>query len=431
MNNFILKGNICYTKSIDKFEIYENHYLICKDNISLGIFEDIPNEYKDFIFYDYTDKLIMPGMVDLHLHASQYNFMGMCMDLELIDWLNNYTFIEEEKFKDILYAKKAYNVFVNDLKYSATTRASIFATIHKESTEILMDLLESSGLITYVGKVNMDREAPKGLLEGSYLKAKEDTFNWIKSTCNKYKNTFPILTPRFIISCSDQLMLELSKIQKEFNIPVQSHLSESLKEIDYVKQLKSNNKFYAQAYDEYDLFGKNNLNNLKYKTIMAHCVWSNDEEINLIKENEVYVAHCPLSNMNLSSGIAPMRKYIDKNINMGLATDIAAGSSISIFNAVVDAIKVSKLYSALIDSNAKPIKFSEAFYLATKGGGSFFGNVGSFEKGYEFDAIVIDDSNYIKSGNYSIIDRLERSFYMSLDEKCLIAKFVKGKAIFK
>lgn len=164
---------------------------------------------------------------------------------------------------------------------------------------------------------------------------------------------------------------------------------------------------------------------------MAHCIYSTDDEIELLKKNEVFVAHCPQSNINLSSGIAPIRKYIELGLNVGIGTDIAAGHSLSMFRAVADTVQVSKLYYRLVDQKYSPIKFTEAFYLATKGGAKFFGNVGSFEKGYEFDALVIDDLKVPHPYDLSILERLERAFYLSLDEKYLDAKIVKGKFIFK
>lgn len=430
MNNFILKGHICFTSSPKEFKIYEDSYLVCVDGISKGIFNSIPKEYKDLSVKDYTDHLIIPGMIDLHVHAPQYAFRGMCMDLELMDWLNNYTFPEEEKYEDLEYAKKAYSMFVNALKMSATTRACIFATRHRFGTELLMDLMEESQLISYVGKVNMDREASEKLVEESSQISAYHTFGWINATKDKYQNTKPILTPRFIPSCTDQLMEELRQIQMTFGIPVQSHLSESKGEIEFVKTLRPQNKFYGDAYNDYDLFGKNDDINTDVKTVMAHCVWSTDEEVELMKKNEVFIAHCPSSNMNLTSGIAPIRKYLDLKMNVGLGSDVAGGHALSIFRAVTDAIQVSKLYYRLVDQNAKPITFSESFYLATKGGGKFFGKVGSFEKGYELDALVLDDSILEHPQELTILERLERIFYLSLDEKKIVSKYVKGKKLF-
>ena len=429
-NSFVIKGNICQTITPEALDIHENAFAVCVDGVSRGVFETLPEEYADLPLYDCGDALIFPGMVDLHVHAPQYAFRGMCMDLELMDWLNRYTFPEEEKYEDLEYAHVAYGMFVDAVRRGATTRSCIFATRHRFATELLMELMEESGLVSYVGKVNMDREASAALVEESAEASAYDTFGWINATKDKFINTKPILTPRFIPCCTDKLMEELREIQMTYGIPVQSHLSESKGEIEFVKFLRPNNPFYGDSYNEYDLFGKNDDINTDVKTVMAHCVWSTEDEVELMRKNGVFVAHCPASNMNLTSGIAPIRKYMELGLNVGLGSDVAGGHTDSIFRAITDAIQVSKLYFRLVDEGCKPLVFSEAFYLATKGGGAFFGKVGSFEEGYEFDAVVMDDSVLAHPQRLTLAERVERAVYLGLDEKKTDAKFVAGRKIF-
>ena len=393
------------------------------------MFDILPEEYTDLPLWDHGDALIFPGMVDLHVHAPQYAFRGMCMDLELMDWLNRYTFPEEEKYEDLEYAKKAYGLFVDALKNSATTRACIFATCHRPATELLMKLMEESGLVSFVGKVNMDREASQALTEASADISAYTTFGWINAVKDKFRNTMPILTPRFIPCCTNQLMEELRQIQMAYGISVQSHLSESKGEIEFVKFLRPEDAFYGASYNDYDLFGKNDDIDTNFKTVMAHCVWSTDEEVELMRKNGVFVAHCPASNMNLTSGIAPIRRYLDQGLNIGLGSDIAGGHSDSIFRAITDAIQVSKMYFRMVDESVKPLVFPEAFYLATKGGGAFFGKVGSFEEGYEFDVVVLDDSVLPSPQTLTLAERMERAVYLSLDSKKITAKYVAGRKI--
>ena len=427
--SFVIKGNICQTRDPKQLDLHPVAYAVCVDGVSAGIFDALPEKYASLPCYDYGDALIFPGMVDLHVHAPQYAFRGMCMDLELMDWLNRYTFPEEEKYEDLAYAEKAYGMFVDALQKGATARSCIFATRHRYATELLMALMEKSGLVSYVGKVNMDREASESLTEESADISAYTTFGWINAVKDKFKNTKPILTPRFIPCCTDKLMEELREIQMAYGIPVQSHLSESKGEIDFVKFLRPENSFYGDSYNEYDLFGKNDDIDTDVKTVMAHCVWSTKEEIALMRENGVFVAHCPASNMNLTSGIAPIRKYLDLGLNIGLGSDVAGGHSISVFRAITDAIQVSKMYFRMVDEAYSPLVFSEAFYLATKGGGAFFGKVGSFDVGYEFDAVVMDDSVLPHPQPLTLAERMERAVYLGLDEKSITAKFVAGNKI--
>ena len=428
-NSFVIKGNICQTVNPGALDLHARAYAVCVDGASMGVFDTLPEEYVSLPLYDYGDALIFPGMVDLHVHAPQYAFRGMCMDLELMDWLNRYTFPEEEKYEDLRYAERAYSMFVDAMKRGATTRSCIFATRHRYATELLMELMEKSGLVSYVGKVNMDREASEALTEESAEASAYATFGWLNAVKGKFENTRPILTPRFIPCCTDRLMEELREIQMAYGIPVQSHLSESKGEIDFVKFLRPNNPFYGDSYNEYDLFGKNDDTNTDVKTVMAHCVWSTDDEVELMRKNGVFVAHCPASNMNLTSGIAPIRKYMDLGLNIGLGSDVAGGHSASIFRAITDAIQVSKMYFRLVNEDYRPLVFSEAFYLATKGGGAFFGKVGSFEVGYEFDAVVMDDSVLPHPQSLNLAERMERAVYLGLDEKNIIAKYVSGGKI--
>lgn len=420
----ILKGNIVYSRNPNELVTLEKGYLVCKDGLTEGVYETLPSGYKGICIRDYGDSLIIPGLVDLHIHAPQYAFRGLGMDMELLEWLETNTFPEEAKFHDPEYAKQAYGIFVENMRKSATTRSCIFATIHRQATLILMDLLEESGLCTMVGKVNMDRNSPDYLKEPSAEKSASETAKWIQDVLNKrYKYTKPILTPRFIPSCTDELMKNLKKLQVQYDLPVQSHLSENPSEIAWVKELCPWSEFYGDAYDKFGLFGGD------CRTIMAHCVYSDEREIARMKKNGVFIAHCPESNLNLSSGVAPVRKYLKNGMHVGMGSDVAGGSVESIFAAMSHAIQSSKMRWRLYDQTLKPLTVEEVFYMATKGGGEFFGKVGSFEPGYAFDAVVLDDNRLKHPQPLDLKSRLERLIYFS-DDREIQAKYVEGRELF-
>lgn len=422
--NLILKGNICHTPEKNRLEIREDAYVVCEEGLCRGIFDTIPDKYLGMEIVDCAGKLIIPGLVDLHTHASQFAYRGTGMDEELMGWLDRYAFPEESRYADTDYAARAYGIVAEKLKRGATTRVVMFATIHPEATLILMDRMEKSGVVSYIGKVNMDRKASPELTEENAARSAEDTRRFIRECMSRgYRRTKPIITPRFVPCCTDELMEALGRIRKEYDLPVQSHLSENPEEIELVGKLAPEAAFYGDAYDRFGLFGKDG------RTVMAHCVYSSPEEVQRMLDNGVWIAHCPGSNMNIASGIAPVRRYLERGLRIGLGTDVAGGDSESMFRAVTDAIRASKMYWRYIDHNAKPLTFPEAFWLASKGGGSFFGKVGSFEEGYAFDAVVLDDSIEPSVRVLPLRDRLERAFYQQLDKQGIIMKFADGERI--
>ena len=419
---FILKGNIIYSKSMTKLEICEHGYLVCREGKVEGVYRTLPFKMGGNPIHDYGDCLIIPGLVDLHIHAPQYSFRGLGMDMELLEWLETNTFPEEAKYESLEYARKAYQIFADNMRKSATTRACIFGTVHREATLLLMDLMEKTGLDTMIGKVNMDRNCPDYIVEETSESAGE-TLEWIKDVLHrKYKNTHPILTPRFTPSCTDVLMEELKKLQMRYGLPLQSHLSENQGEIAWVKELCPWAEFYGDAYDRFGLFGAD------CPTVMAHCVYSGDREIERIKENGVFIAHCPESNMNVSSGIAPVRRFLQQGLHVGIGSDVAGGSTENLFRAMAHAVQASKLRWRISDDSLEALTAEEVFYMATKGGGAFFGKVGSFENGYEFDAVVLDDTRLAHPQPLDVRSRLERMIYLA-DEREIRAKYVKGNKI--
>lgn len=421
MNNaFALKGNILYTPACGRIETAADSYLVCEKGRVAGVFDTLPEAFRGVPVEDFGSRLILPGLADLHVHASQYAYRGLGMDLELLDWLEQNAFPEEARFADLDYARAAWDIFVEELAKSATTRACIFATVHRPAALLLMEKLEQAGLAGFVGKVNMDRDCPDCLREttGGSL---EETRLWLEQSAG-FGRVKPILTPRFVPSCTDELLAGLGALGARFNVPVQSHLSENLSEIRLVGRLCPASRYYGDVYDRAGLFGG------PRPAVMAHCIWSGEEERARMKEAGVFIAHCPQSNMNVSSGIAPVRLYLREGQRLGLGSDVAGGAHLSIFRAMTDAIQASKLRWRLVDDSLPALTLPEALYMATKGGGAFFGRVGSFEPGYEFDAVVLDDADLPTTRRCTLTERLERVVWLGDGRPC--AKYVAGRKLF-
>lgn len=414
-----LKGNIIFTSSPEKFEVFENSYLVESKGKVYGIFKKLPQHLKNIKIHNFGKSLIIPGFVDLHFHAPQFQNIGIGYDEELLEWLNKYTFPEEAKYDNEEYAKRLYKKVAKEIWRNGTTRVSLLSTIHRNATEILMDIFHKAGIGAYVGKVNMDRNSPDYYIE-STEESLSVTKDWILKTKDKYPLVKPIITPRFVPACSEKLMRGLADLAEKYDIKIQSHLSENQEEVEWVKSLHPEYETYAHVYDAMGLLNED--------TVMAHAVYSNEKEIELLAERKSFVAHCPNANYNLASGIMPLRRFIDAGVKIGLGTDVGAGHQVGIYKVMSQAIQASKIKWLESGKKEEYLTTSEAFYLGTKGGGRFFGKVGSFEKGYSFDALVIDDKNLGDRDIRSIEERLQRFIYCG-DDRNIIKRYVEGKLL--
>lgn len=411
------RANILYTPTPNTFVQLKHGYVVVdSEGHVVDTYAQLPDEYADIEVVDYGDQLLIPAMNDMHVHAPQYRNMGLAMDLELLPWLNTYTFPEERKFADIDYARRIYSRFVHELWMQGTMRSVVFGTVHLPATRLLAELFREAGMGAYVGLVGMDRNCPDYLsntthevVEGSRALHEEDT-DLVKA----------IVTPRFVPSCTDEMQRALGDLAIRTGMPVQSHLSENVSEIAWVHDLSPESESYGDAYYRNGLFGQT-------PTLMAHCCYTAGQELELMKRQRVYAVHCPTSNSNLASGMAPVRTLLNAGVPVCLGTDIAGGNNASILRTIQYTIQVSKLVYAESKGQIPYLSLSEAFYLATKAGGSFFGRVGSFEPGYAFDALVVDDA-YLNYDAYNLGERIERYIYLG-DDRDIKHKYCAGKEI--
>ncbi|MBP5776861.1 MAG: amidohydrolase family protein [Prevotella sp.] len=415
----VYKAHILYTKERSRFEVLENGYIAVEDGRVAGVAADLKTlDCEGAEVTNFGDRLLIPAMNDMHVHAPQYRNQGLAMDLELLPWLQNYTFPEEKKYVDTTYAEQMYRRFIHDLWRFGTMRACVFATIHTDSTRLLMNLFQEAGMGALVGKVAMNRNCPPELME-----TVEEMVEGNEALIAEFEKpdalVRPIITPRFVPSCTSEMLQACGELADKYQMPVQSHLSENKDEIVLVHKLEKESTSYGDAYNRYGLFGQT-------PTVMAHCVWTAGEELKLMKKNGVMVAHCPTSNLNIASGLAPVRMFLEEGIKVGLGSDVSGGHELSIFQMMVYAIQVSKMYY-LQNRDCSPLTLSEVFWMATKSAGRFFGQVGSFEPGYEFDALLIDDHD-LNHDHYTLLHRLERFIYLG-DDRQITHRFCRGHEI--
>ncbi|MCQ2095967.1 MAG: amidohydrolase family protein [Bacteroidaceae bacterium] len=422
----LYRANVLHTPRPDRFEIVERGYVhVDAQGYVTGVYGELPAGLGECEVEDFGDTLLIPAMNDLHVHAPQYRNQGMAMDLELLPWLSTYTFPEEARYSDRRYAEVMYRRFVRDLWRHGTMRASIFATIHKETAELLATILDEAGMGGLIGVVGMDTGCPDNL-RNSTEEVVNDTLSLIDHTSGM-PLVSAIVTPRFVPSCSCHMLTELGKTAQRYRIPVQSHLSENQGEVALVRKLFPDSSCYGAVYDRFGLFGQT-------PTLMAHCCYTDGEELELMKKNHVFVVHCPISNCDLGSGIAPIRRFLDAGLPVALGSDMAGGHDLSLFRVMQSAIQMSKLLYARTEGEWSFLSLSEAFHLATKSGGAFFGKVGCFEPGYSFDALVIDDSELnrhddgLAGSAYTVRQRMERYIYLG-DDRQIVHRFCQGREI--
>ena len=416
----ILKGTIVSAPALGQLETLEGGYLVAEDGIIAGTYAQLPAQYTGAPVEDFGDALILQSFADLHLHAPQYPMLGTGMDLPLLDWLNTYTFPTEAQFADTEYARKIYRMLAHELVACGTTRVCMFSSLHTDATLILMEELEKAGVTGYVGKVNMDRNSAPGILEETTEESISETLRWLEA-CRNFQYVKPIITPRFTPSCTNELMAFLGNLAAERNLPIQSHLSENDKEIEWVQELHPDCQQYWETYAKYGLWNA--------QTLMAHCVWSDARERKAMKDAGVTVVHCADSNVNVCSGTAPIRVMLNEGLNVALGSDIAGGDHLNMFDVITSSIRASKIRYMMDHKQTPFLTVPEGWYLGTSAGAAFFGEQPGFAPGNPLHAIVLADDTLPQPHPMSPAERLERCVYRR-QEKAIRAVWSAGRKVY-
>ena len=324
----------------------------------------------------YPDQLIVPGFIDTHIHFPQTEMIGAYGE-QLLEWLNTYTFPTEIQFEDKAYADKIAQFFVNELLKNGTTTALVFCTVHPQSVDALFEVAEQHQMRLIAGKVMMDRHAPEALCdtaESAYTDSKALIEKWHGKGRNLYA-----ITPRFAPTSTPEQLSAAGKLKAEFpDVYVHTHLSENKNEIAWVKDLFPEQKGYLDVYHHYGLTGS--------RSVFAHCVHLKDEEWDCMHQTDSAIAFCPTSNLFLGSGLFPLKKTWEKQVKVGLGTDVGAGTSFNQLQTLNEAYKVQQLQGDKLSA-------FEALYHATIGGAKALDldeKLGNFNIGKEADFVVLD-----------------------------------------
>jgi guanine deaminase len=350
-----------------------------------------------------TGQYLLPGFVDLHVHAPQWPQLGLALDWPLEEWLQASTFPLEARYADTTFASDTYQSLVDGLLANGTTTALYFATIHLAATQKLADICLNRGQRALIGRVAMDNpeQCPDIYRDPSAAVAEAETRSFIDYVRalrgNEGGLILPVITPRFIPSCTDELLTGLGRLARETGCHVQTHCSESDWEHAYV--LDRCGVTDTEALQRFGLLSRH--------TILAHGNFIAGADIDKITSVGAGVAHCPLSNVYFSDAVFPLRRLLERGVHIGLGTDIAGGASPSILDNARYAVIASRSLESGVDpsversrrrSPGSRIDAATAFWLATAGGGIALDlPIGLFREGYQFDALVLDarvsDSN--------------------------------------
>ncbi|MEJ5204746.1 guanine deaminase [Acinetobacter junii] len=369
----------------------------------------------------YPEHLIIPGMIDTHIHFPQTEMVGAYGE-QLLSWLNTYTFPTEIQFKDKAYAQEIAKFFVNELLKNGTTTALVFCTVHPESVDALFEAAEQHQMRLIAGKVMMDRHAPEALCdsaESAYVDSKTLIQKWHGQGRALYA-----ITPRFAPTSTPEQLERAGQLKAEFpDVYVHTHLSENKDEIAWVKDLFPHQNGYLDVYHHYGLTGQ--------RSVFAHCVHLEDTEWKCMHDTNSAIAFCPTSNLFLGSGLFPLKKTWDQQVKVGLGTDIGAGTSFSLLQTVNEAYKVQQLQGDKLSAY-------ESLYHATLGGAKALDlddKLGNFTVGKEADFVVLDLKATAlqllrQSRAKSIEDSLFALFTMG-DDRNIEATYIYGQKAYQ
>lgn len=414
----IYHGDIVFAPTADELSVHENSYILVEDGVILDICPQIPEQYEGAEVVDYGDKLIIPAFTDLHIHGSQYVQRGIGMDRLLSDWLNRYTFPQESRFANMDYAKSNYDAFVDDMIRHGTLHANVFATIHREATDYLFEKMEEKGMYGYVAKVNMDCNSPDYLCENLEDSLRETELFLAKHEGSKKVKT--ILGPRFAPTCTEELMKGLGKLAAKYHCGVHTHLVESIWEAQEALRLYPGYGSDTEIYERAGLMDHG-------PSLFAHVIFPSEEDKRIMKKHGSFSVHCPDATVNIIAGLMPLKTMASEGLKIAIGSDIAGGHEIGVYREISRAVQMSKLKEFYEPDESKTITLTQAFYHATKEAGSVFGKVGSLEKGYMFNALVIDNMEDPWS-KMTAEEKLERFCYIG-DDRNIRARYLDGKLL--
>ncbi|MDE6643652.1 MAG: guanine deaminase [Muribaculaceae bacterium] len=420
-NPFLNAPDKCYDFIKDGLIVITNGHIVDVGDYQTVIERNEPIGNIDV----YRNSVIMPGFIDCHTHYVQSSIIGSFGN-KLIDWLNQYTFPTESKFKDKRVAETAAKVFFRQILSHGTTTANVFATTFEESVDAFFEESMRYNTRMISGKVLQNRNVPASLCDKSAEESVEISEHLLNKWHGQGRQLYAVI-PRFApTSTSRQLRLAGELYQKYIDrgVYLHSHLDESVEEVKWVAELFPYIKNYAEVYDCFGMLG--------HLTVMAHCCVVNEDEWQILHDKDCAAIHCPSSNLFLGGGQFKYWEAMEPSrpVKVGMGSDIGGGTGFSIIRELADAYKVAMIGSHNLDA-------IHSLYMATRGGAEALhleDKIGSIKPGYEADLAVVSlnpDSFTSWRLNYAL-DIFEKLFALiTLSPGNLVsATYVAGHKVF-
>ena len=442
-------GTVIHSRNLSDLEVLDTCFILVDQSgriqaLQAGVESDQINNiilslgYAPDVFPVKTlqrGQFLCPGFVDTHNHAPQWAQRGVGRGKPLLEWLDHVTFAHEAKFADPDYARRMYSHCVAGFLQQGVTTASYYGSLHGEATRILADVCLEKGQRALVGKCNMNRHSPDWYRDSSVedsLQQTRELIQHIQRIDPENQLVKPVLTPRFAISCDSELLLGLGKIATEHpDLPIQTHFNEARQEIQFTREL------FPEFRTEADLYKRFGL--LNDRSILAHCIYLEEEEIESLQALRCGVAHCPISNTTMDSFmVAPVRDYLRRGIKVGLGTDCGGGHSISMLETMRQAFVVSTAQEMLTKGQDHALSISEGFFLATLGGAQVCGldsKIGDFAVGKDFDALETHTIDLERPGVMTPVEEEDsisvifEKWLMTGDDRNIVKVYVRGRLV--
>lgn len=392
----------------------------------VGEYRRLADEHREVATTDLSSRLIVPGFVDAHTHLPQYPAIGL-YGKRLLDWLNSYIFPAEGKFTPA-EADRLCPIFFDRLLANGVVTAAIYSSVRLDSTWKIFEWAEAKGIRAIIGKAMMDRNSPDYLLEET-----GDSIAGSRELCERWHGRdggrlLYAYTPRFAGSCSRELMAAAGALAREHDAYVQTHLSENLEAIKWVRGLFPEARNYTEIYARAGLLGR--------KTLLAHAIHIDRDEQALLAQADTALVHCPTSNLFLRSGLMRLADLLSAGYRLALGSDVAGGPTLSPFSVMRASIHVHNARRLLLEDTPCEVTPAVALYLATLGGATALGLdavTGSLEAGKDADFVVLDATalGAAAADSAADLDRLLSRLVFVADDRIVERTYVRGRLCYE